>query len=192
MASKRDIKAAIRNEAVIACDTLVPPERVLYTTQETRIEEYPRVTYSVYEVPAKYNNGSKPQPYKYLFQNGEKVAAIYATFYTLHVDILVKGDSAASDAIYDALKAQFVPYTLWKDDSDLHPDVTEIDMDGSSESVTTKTEPSVFDTMLQLVIEYRQDVTREGKPIKNIYHHFDVDHDGSTDVTYITDASNSP
>lgn len=196
MASKRAMKAALRDECIIATDGILDPSKILFTTPETRIDEetdFPRLTYSVTDVPTRYNRGSRPQPYKIVMVNGEPQAEIYAMFYTLKVDLLVEGSSAATDEIYEALKTYWLAYEFWKDDDDLHADCTDVEIrGGGDEPVNTKTEPSVFETLLPIDIEYRKDVTREGKPIKNIYHHLDVDHDGTTDITYVTDESNSP
>lgn len=204
MVTKRALKAAIRSDCLDAVGSLVPPENILYTAPDERVDggsddsgtntdtdDFPRITYSVFESPVRYNRGSKPQPYKVALVDGTPQTEIYATFYKLRCELIVEGTSADCDAIYEQLKTYWVAYELFKDDTDLHADVTDIAIDGSDETVITDTEPSVYESLLPVIVEYRQDVTRDGVPITNIYHHLDVDPDGSTDVTYITNESNS-
>lgn len=192
MATFRDIKIALRSDCVTALDGRIPTERILYESPEERDIVYPRVTYSAYDVPVRYNRGSKPQPYTTLTDsNGDPVTHVYAMFYDFHADVLVEGEPQDSDDSYEALRDHWLPYEHWRDDSDLHADVTDITVGSGDEPTNTDTEPSVFTSMLQLTIEYRKDVTHDGTPIEEIHHNIDADLDGSTDVTYTTDESNS-
>lgn len=192
MATKRNIKIAVRSRCVTALDGIVPAERIVRDDVDERDIAYPRVTYTAYDVPVRYNTGSKAVPHTILTDsNGNPVTEVYGMFYNLFVDLIVEGESQDCDEIYAALKDSWIPFERWLDDSDLHEDVNDIVVGGANEPNNTDTEPTAFATMLQLEVEYRKDVTRDGTPIEEIHHNMDVDHDGSTDVTYTTDETNS-
>lgn len=193
MALKRDIKKIVRDEIITAVGTAVPSERILYASQETRDVDYPRIIYTLFDVPTdKY--GTAPAPYKHITDsNGNKETAVYASFYTAFVDISIEGTTIDTDSLYEDVRSQWDQYELFTDVSTLHQHITEVTMDDAEDDNNREREPTVFDTIVSLEIEYSRDVTRDGTPIEEVHQNYDVDADsddtvgdGTTDVSYTT------
>lgn len=187
MASRRDIKIAVRDDILTAVSGSVPSERVVFTNSGSRDLAYPHIVFSLFDVPRNDVHGTQPAPYKHLTDsNGNKTHAVYAAHYRGFVDISIEGDSQDTDALYEDVRQQFLPYTMWKSENDLHPDASDIIIDDSSTSQNTDTDPTVFDSIVSLEIDYALDVTRDGTPIEQINHQYDVDDDGSIDRSHTT------
>lgn len=188
MATRRDIKKAVRSEVVTASDPQVPPERILYTSQEVRDVEYPKIVLYQLDVPTHKYDGTQAPPYKFQYDvDGNKTAAVYAAHYIAYVDITIQGVSMDTDTLFNAITDQWEPYQMgWKPESDLHDDCTHVMLEDVGGEPNRDTEPTEYASVISLQIEYTRDVVRDGTPIENIYHNYDVDQDGTTDVTYTT------
>lgn len=195
MATRRDIKIAIRDEILTAVGSAVPPERILYTSQETRDVAYPRIIYTQIDVPTdKY--GTRPPPYKHLYDvDGNKKTAVYAAFYTAFTDISIQGESVDTDTLFEDIRTQWEQYDIgFTPEETIHDDVTDVTIADASGEPNTDVEPTAFGTMVSLELEYRRDVTRDGVPIEQIHQNYDIDDDanpdtigdGTTDASYTT------
>lgn len=195
MATRRQIKKAVRGEIVTACSGIIPSDQVRYTSQEQRDLAYPHVIYAVFDVPVRYNTGSQARHYRTVYDsNNERDIAVYRTFWNAVCDISINGDNPDVDELYEAIRSQFVSYELFKPDTQLNADVTDITVGESNTPVNTDTDPTAFETMLTVDVEYRMDVTRDGSPIRNIAQEYDIDDDsdpstvgdGTIDVVHTT------
>lgn len=195
MATRRQIKTAVRGEIVDACSGIIPSDQVRYTSQEQRDLVYPHVIYAVFDIPVRYNIGSKARHYRTVYDSeSERDIAVYRTFWNAVCDISINGDNPDVDELYEAIRSQFVAYELFRPDTQLHADVTNVTLGESNTPVNTETDPTTFETMLTVDVEYRMDVTRDGSPIRSIAQEYDIDDDsdpsmvgdGTVDVVHTT------
>lgn len=186
MATRRNIKVAVRDDIITAVGSAVPNDRIVYTGQEARDLAYPQIVYSLFD-SLNDLHGTKPTPYRYTTDsNGNKDMAVYAAHYTSFVDISIEGETADTDSLYEDVRQQFLKYHMFKSDTDLHADVTDVMVSDASTDVNMDTEPSVFSSMVSLEIDYTRDVKRDGTPIDEIHQKYDLNDDGTTDRSHTT------
>lgn len=193
MATRREMKKAVYDDILLAVD--IPDEQVVYAKGQVRNLPYPHISYHLFDVP-KDVYGTKPRPYDTLYDtDGNKIASVYAAYYTAFVDIQINADAETTDALYEPLREQFLKYIMWEQEWELHDDVNSVRLGEAGTPINTDSEPSVFESMVSVEIDYWKDITRDGVPIEKIYQNYDIDADsdpetvgdGTTDLAYTTE-----
>lgn len=141
-------------------------------------EDLPAVVFEDFSTTVRYNQGSAATPTKLVKNNSDEIIdEEYTDYERVRFDVTAQdSDGSVKDTIYEEIREQFLPYSMWKDVSTFHSDVRDIDVGDVQSIDNSDTEPTMRGDLLTIDIEFKRTIERfgsqgtTGDPIKTIDH----------------------
>lgn len=135
-------------------------------------EERPRVVYDVFENAQDYNDGSNGVYAYVLNDQDEVIGEVHRKYIEARFDIqILDDDRVEAEGIYSSLRDRFERYEQRiLEPSSLHSEVNDIDVDVDNGELLTGIEPTNDVVLLPVNVEYYRKVTRDGEPIRKVFH----------------------
>lgn len=201
MANKANIKEAFYGELVSAAtgsytvdygdgstDTISLTADDISLRDPEDTESLPRVVYhDTYRVIDYNGVGKGPDRVRYA-NDGTVEAEIWRVM--IEAQFIV--DARASDEnslepVYDAVRRAFEKYSLggWSE-RDLNEDIWRVNVDGPTPADSADAEAVIRGDQLDIRLAFHKDYERTAPTIESIEAEFDIDDDGTTDITHTT------